>query len=92
MLLNFAEWFILVVKTITRSYQILEAYYLGYREGLAAKDEHGTDRWLITDFVDAGNHWGCNKMLQLALEGWKFPPLLKIKDTMQDIINRCEQY
>ncbi len=91
MLLNFAEWFVPVVKTITRSYQILEACHHGYREGLAAKDEHGADGWLLTNFVDAGNHWGCDKMLQLALERWKFPPLLKIKDTVQDIINRCEQ-
>ena len=79
-----------MVKLVTRAYQILEACHHGYGERLAAKDERGTNGWLVTDFLVTGNHWGRDKTLALATEGWKFPPQLKIKETVQDIISRCE--
>lgn len=84
-----------VVTTVPKAMQILTAAHHGRGEWLQTLDNQGADGWEETEAVGAhlaslGNHWGRDKTLQMVLERWKFPPTIKVKETVQDIINRCE--
>jgi transposase InsO family protein len=65
------------------------ACHHGFNQEVTEATQEDPDADISIYRSDTGSHWGRDKMMRMATSRWKFPPEVKVKQTLLDICSRC---